>query len=527
MKKIILAVLSALFVTSPALAQDADSIVATTFTPYYKYRVQLTDKKHNNFSTRHPEAFLSQKSIERRKRQGLKVNETDLPITQQYVDGIKAVGVTVCNMSKWNNTVLVQTEDTTVVERLAQLPYVKAIRRVATYTSPRAESPINRFELIKEEEADSTDKVLSAEQQDSIVREMIKEKLSLVSAVAQWSSDSLGVIADYIMCTTKIRAADLASDKASDNNINADESVNEWGEGFTQIHLNKAERLHELGFRGKGMTIAIIDGGFYNADIIPMLKDTRVLGTRDFVETEGTGNIYGSQDHGMMVLSCIATNTPQQFVGTAPEAAFWLLRSEDNDTEQPVEEDNWCAAVEFADSVGVDLVNTSLGYSDFDNKDDNYAYYQLDGHHELCSNSASMLASKGIVFCCSAGNEADNRWKLISVPGDAEDVLTVGALNDKGKNTLFSSIGCVSDGRIKPDVMAMGEDCTVLGIDGKLTTASGTSFASPIMCGMVACYWQAHPQMTALEVVKAVRQLGDRHVHPDNVFGYGTPDFSK
>lgn len=526
MKKITLAILSALFVATPTIAQDIDS-VSTTFTPYYKYRVQLTDKKHNDFSTRHPEAFLSQKSIERRKRQGLKVNETDLPITQQYVDGLKAQGVKICNMSKWNNTVLVQTEDTTVVERLAQLPYVKAIRRVATYTSPRKVNHINRFERIKGEDADSTTKELSAAEQDSAVRDAIITNLSYVPSVSHWSKDSLGVVADYVMVTQKMSAAHRAADKEYMESIGAAEPISEYGEGFTQIHLNKAERLHELGFRGKGMTIAIIDGGFYNADIIPMLKDTRVLGTRDFVETEGIGNIYGSQDHGMMVLSCIATNTPQQFVGTAPEAAFWLLRSEDGDTEQPVEEDNWCAAVEFADSVGVDLVNTSLGYSDFDNKDDNYAYYQLDGHHELCSNSASMLASKGIVLCCSAGNEADNRWKLISVPGDAEDVLTVGALTDEGKNTLFSSIGCVSDGRVKPDVMAMGQDCTVLGTDGELTTASGTSFASPIMCGMVACYWQAHPQLTALQVVEAVRQLGDRHAHPDNVYGYGTPDFSK
>lgn len=526
MKKMTIAVLSAFFVAAPALAQDTDS-VTTAFTPYYKYRVQLTDKKHNAFSTRHPEAFLSQKSIERRKRQGLKVNDTDLPITQQYVDSLKAAGVKICNMSKWNNTVLVQTEDTTVVERLAQLPFVKAIRCVATYTSPRSVSPVNRFDLLKGEEADSTTKALTEAQKDSALRDVIIGSLSNVPSVSYWSKDSLGVVADYVMTTQRMRASDRAMTQELEDSLIDAEPVSEYGEGFTQIHLNNAEHLHELGFRGKGMTIAIIDGGFYNADIIPMLKDIRVLGTRDFVETEGTGNIYGSQDHGMMVLSCIATNTPQQFIGTAPEAAFWLLRSEDGDTEQPVEEDNWCAAVEFADSVGVDLVNTSLGYSDFDNKDDNYDYYQLDGHHELCSNSASMLASKGIVLCCSAGNEADNRWKLISVPGDAEDVLTVGALNNKGKNTLFSSIGCASDGRIKPDVMAMGEDCTVLATDGKLTTASGTSFASPIMCGMVACYWQAHPQLTALQVVEAVRQLGDRHAHPDNVFGYGTPDFSK
>ena len=229
----------------------------------------------------------------------------------------------------------------------------------------------------------------------------------------------------------------------------------------------------------------------------------------------------------MMVLSCIASNTPGTFVGTAPEASFWLLRSEDGDTEQPVEEDNWAAAVEFADSVGADVVNTSLGYSKYDNPADKIKYYEMDGHTCLASRTASMMASKGMVLCNSAGNEGDNQWKLISVPADADDVLTVGALTPEGNNTDFSSLGNSADGRIKPDVMAMGQDCTVLSTRGTLTTANGTSFASPIMCGAVTCYWQAHPTLTALEVVKAVRALGDNVNHPDNVYGYGTPDFSK
>jgi len=252
----------------------------------------------------------------------------------------------------------------------------------------------------------------------------------------------------------------------------------------------------------------------------------KILGTKDFAQQGG--NIYeATQDHGTMVLSCIGANQPGQFVGTAPEASFWLLRSEDGDTEQMVEEDNWAAAVEFADSVGADVINTSLGYSKFDSDDQTVRYWELDGHTRLCSNSASMLAQKGIVLCNSAGNEASKPWKLISCPADADDVLTVGAVNRKGVNTNFSSLGNASDGRVKPDVMALGLDATVIDDHGTITEANGTSFASPIMCGAVTCFWQANPKLTAKEVVERVRQLGDNREHPNNVFGWGIPDFSK
>lgn len=531
MKKSALAALAALLVAAPAVAQEAapDTSAAPAFTPTYKYRVVLTDKKHNEFSTRHPEQFLSQKSIERRRRQGLKIDQTDLPLTRQYVDGIKGLGLKVCNMSKWNNTLVVQTEDTTLMDKVSALSYVKGVRRVATYAKPRAPRNLTRRDLIPQgltAEA-SAQETTAAEQavSDSLRRARLGAYVALSlggAPTTEAGKDSLNTFLDLYM---KILNTEMAAEEETDS---AEETVaTPYGKGQTQIALNHGESLHERGFRGKGMTIAVIDGGFFNTDVIPLLQSVNLLGTRDFVEPDSGGNVYGAEVHGTMVLSCMAANTPGVFVGTAPDAAYWLLRSEDSESEQPVEEDNWAAAIEYADSVGVDLVNTSLGYSDFDNKADNYAYWQLDGHHEICSNSASLLASKGIVLCCSAGNEADNQWKLISVPADADDVLTVGALTSKGKNTLFSSLGHASDGRVKPDVMAMGQDCAVAGRDGRLTTASGTSFASPIMCGMVACYWQAHPQLTALQVVEAVRQLGDRYAHPDNIYGYGTPDFSK
>ncbi len=457
------------------MAQEAG---AQEFAPHYKYRVQLRDKKGTPYSVKRPEQFLSRKSIARRQRQRLKIDKTDLPVTPSYVEAIAGTGASVLLASKWNNTVLVQVEDTTLMERVAQLPCVGGVRKVAAYLSPTPPSRRDRFALIP-----------TAGPEPGLKEAGQDEECS------QPAQEEQPVRAPF------------------------------HGAGDEQIRQLGGTALHERGYRGKGMTIAVIDGGFYNADTIPMLRGARILGTKDFVAPGG--NVYEEQSHGMMVLSCMAANTPHVFVGTAPEASYWLLRSEDANSEQLVEEDYWAAAAEFADSVGADIINTSLGYSKFDNPADCVKYHELDGHARLVSNTASMIASKGIVLCNSAGNEGNKTWKLISCPADADDVLTVGAVDSTGKNTLFSSIGHSADGRIKPDVMARGGDATVLDITGAVSFANGTSFASPILCGMVACYWQAHPELTAIEVVRAVRQLGDNTAHPDNVFGYGIPDFGK
>ena len=223
----------------------------------------------------------------------------------------------------------------------------------------------------------------------------------------------------------------------------------------------------------------------------------------------------------------MAMNRPEVMVGTAPEASYWLLRSEDDYSEHLVEQDQWAAAVEFADSVGVDVINTSLGYYTFDDASKNYTYRQLDGHYALMSRQASRIADKGMVLVCSAGNSGDDSWKKITPPADAENVLTVGAVNKEGVLATFSSVGNTADNRIKPDVVTVGYKADVIGTDGNLTTANGTSFASPILCGMVACLWQACPTLTAKQVIELVRHSGDRADWPDNIYGYGVPDMWK
>ena len=421
-----------------------------------KYRIYLSDKNYTTYRLDQPQAFLSQRAIDRRVKQHLAIDSTDLPVNPFYIQQIRQKGVEVVNCSKWNNTVLVQTRDEALMEHVSTLPFVVKMRKV-------------------------------------------------------W------VEPDSIPARNKDRKKQINKD--------VEKTEHYYGDGFRQIAIHNGDSLHQAGFQGQGMQIAVIDAGFYNADVIPMLKKVNLLGTHDFVNPHS--DIYEENSHGMMVLSCMAANQPKVLVGTAPEASYWLLRSEDNDTEQPVEEDYWAAAVEFADSVGVDVLNTSLGYHEFDNKMDNYRYRDLDGHVSLMSNTASMIADKGMVLVCSAGNSGSKTWKKITPPGDAENVITVGAMNRDLVNANFSSLGDTSDGRVKPDVMAVGVYSAVSGVDGQPSHANGTSFASPTFCGLVACFWQSCPHLTAKEVIQAIIRSADRLDYPDNVFGYGIADVWK
>ena len=422
----------------------------------YKYRVNFRDKAETTYALDKPSAYLSERALERRMKQGLPVDSTDIPVCRSYIDMLVGKGAQLVSKSKWNNTVVVQVSDTSVIDKVAALPFVTAVRKV--WTAP-----------------------------DSIPARNANRKKEVTNRVTK--------------------------------------SNNYYGDAWRQIAVHHGDSLHAAGFRGKGMQIAVIDAGFYNADEISVFKGMDLLGTRDFVNSHS--DIYAENYHGMKVLSCMAANKPNVLVGTAPEASYWLLRSEDDDTEQPVEEDYWAEALEFADSVGVDVLNTSLGYYAFDDKSKNYKYRDLDGHHALMSRQASLIADKGMVLVCSAGNSGMGSWKKITPPGDADNVLTVGAVDKKAVLAPFSSIGNTADGRVKPDVVAVGAGSDVIRTDGNQGRANGTSFSSPIMCGMVACLWQACPKLTAKELVELVRQAGDRAAFPDNIYGYGVPDMWK
>lgn len=296
-----------------------------------------------------------------------------------------------------------------------------------------------------------------------------------------------------------------------------------YGTAATQIGRCGGDKLHAAGFRGRGIWIAVTDAGFHNADRMEAMRQVRVEGTRDFVVPPS--DLFAESAHGLSVLSCMAACEPGRMVGTAPEASYWLLRTEDEASETPVEQDYWAEAVEFADSVGVDVVCSSLGYNVFDDAVWNYAYRQLDGRHALMSRQASRMADKGMVLVCSAGNAGQGTWKKITIPADAHDVLAVGAVDEQGVLAPFSSIGNTADGRVKPDVVAVGKPAAVIRADGTCGWADGTSFAAPVVCGLVACLWQALPSLTARELIDRVREAGHQAACPDNIYGYGEPDF--
>lgn len=423
------------------------------------FRLYLRDKdlSRTPYSIERPSEFLSARSIKRRNRQGLKVDETDLPISPFYIKAVADEGIEIVGKSKWNNTLLVRIHKEKELRKLDGLDFIAKMTKV--FASPDSISERTRSSVRKE--------------------------------------------------------------------------LNSWGEGIgvygaadAQISSLGGKKLHAANFRGNGVMIAVFDGGFMNVDKIPALHGIKLAGLKDFVVPK-SNNIFTEMEHGTMVLSTMATNEPNYYVGVAPEAQYLLVRCEDERTESPAEEDYWAEAAEYADSCGVDVISSSLGYHAFDDSSMNHQYWEQDGHTALISRTASMCADKGIVCVNSAGNDGMGSWKKINFPADADNILTVGSVNDHGVNAAFSAVGPTADGRIKPDVMAFGSPTSVITGRGSIINDNGTSFSAPLIAGMVACLWQALPNKTAKQIIKLVRLAGNNQQHPDNVFGYGVPDFWK
>ena len=298
-----------------------------------------------------------------------------------------------------------------------------------------------------------------------------------------------------------------------------------YGYALGQIKLLNGLKLHRAGFRGQGMRVAVIDAGFLNADRMRVFDSLRLLGTYNVVSPGQS--VFAEDEHGTKVLSCLAANAPGWMVGTAPEASYWLIKSEDSRSEYPIEEDYYVAALEFADSVGVAVVSSSLGYYTFDDDSLSYTQADLDGHTAFISRAAHRAAEKGLLLFSSAGNEGNSTWKKITFPADTEGILTVGSMTSQKERSRFSSKGLTADGRIKPDLVALGSgSCVVVG-SGEISYGSGTSFATPILAGMGICLWQALPQLSPQELIDLLRQSGSQAERPDAELGYGLPNLYK
>lgn len=292
-----------------------------------------------------------------------------------------------------------------------------------------------------------------------------------------------------------------------------------------QINLEAIQQ--NLGYeldiiRGEGMLIAVLDAGFVGANSVNINDNLNILTTRNFVE--GGTDVYQGSSHGFSVLSTMATFQPDFYVGTAPEATYALIKTEKELSETPEEMFNWIAGAEFADSIGADIINSSLGYSTFDDPADDYTVDDLDGRTSIISLGALAAARTGMLVVTSAGNAGGSAWDKITFPADADSVLTVGSVNQYGMASAFSSRGYTVDGRVKPNVCARGEGAYVFRPDGQLAWANGTSFSSPIMAGAAACLWQTQPNATAQQIIKAL-ETSASHYYSHNIrIGYGIPN---
>jgi serine protease AprX len=424
-----------------------------------KYWVQFTDKDNTPFSVAAPEQFLSQRSIDRRQRQQIAIDQSDLPVDPDYIAQVRNAGAEVLNVSKWFNSVTVRITDPSVLQQVLQLPFVLSHRPVGRYESPSKD----------------------------------------------WTKGF------------------VESDKA-DAELPTDA---DYGTALNQIAMLNGLPLHRQGQMGQGMLIAVLDAGFNGADQLSVFdslrQSGRIIATRDFVERNG--NVYGHSTHGMAVLSTMAAYWPGVMIGTAPKASYLLLRTEDVASEFPIEEHNWVAGAEFADSVGADVLNTSLGYTDFDDPAYNYTYADMDGRTTMSALGSVMAARKGMLVVTSAGNMGNNAWQYISTPADADSVLAIGAVTPDRLGASFSSIGPSADGRVKPNVCAQGQQAVVANLSGGVGPSNGTSFAGPILAGMATCLWQGQPDASNMQVYDAIQRSADLFQAPTPKLGHGIPDF--
>lgn len=302
-----------------------------------------------------------------------------------------------------------------------------------------------------------------------------------------------------------------------------------YGASDNQITMLNGNALHQQNYTGSGKIIAVLDGGFPGVNTIQTFKrlrdNNKILGGYDFVNRDD--NFYSGGTHGTYVLSSMGGYKENALVGTAPDASYYLFITEDNSYENPVEESFWVEAAEKADSLGVDIITTSLGYfGDHTNPAYNHTYEEMSGDATFISKGANIAFSRGMIVVASAGNEGDTAEPHIGSPADAFSVIAVGAVTAKKLRAEFSSIGPSYDGRIKPDVMAQGQSTVLSDEGGNVVTSNGTSFSGPIIAGMTACLWQAYPNKTNQQIKEMILAAGDRYKTPTNQYGYGIPDFN-
>ena len=424
-----------------------------------RYFIYLNDKASSSFSISSPEKFLSQRSIDRRKKQNIPVNSLDFPVNNNYLSQIKGFGAKIIGTSKWLNAVLVE-------------------------CTPEAIGNVSKQSFVKSVDG---------------------------------NQDIRGG-----------RISNLETQNATIDKFGSYEEFN-YGNSINQIQQLGVDEMHKNNFTGKGILVAVFDAGFDKANTMDAFKhlfsNKKIIKTYDFVSNDTT--VYKSHWHGTAALSCIGAKLSGQLVGTAPDADFALYRTEDVDSETRIEEVYWLFAAENADSLGVDVINSSLGYYSFDNPATNYKFEDLNGDKSISARAADFAVARGIIVVNSVGNEGNNSWNHIVTPADADSVIAVGAVDFNGNTVGFSSPGPNAKNTLKPEVSARGSQTVVAISNSNASTSSGTSFSAPLIAGMVASLKQQFPEYSAMKIRELLIKSASKYETPDNKIGHGIPSYKK
>lgn len=440
------------------------SFAGTADTGYteHQYFIFFKDKKFSYSKEAGVASHFSAASIERRKRQNIAFDEYDEPVSDMYLDNMRKDGVNIRYVSRWLNGALVGVREKEIANRQKLRFYVEKVVYVGE---------IKRNPGLSENE----------KLNDDFEKLKISKPYKDIYGDSRYQNEMLGTVI-----------------------------------------------LHQKGYTGKGVNIAVLDAGFFKANRLPAFdkafNDGRIKFSYDFVDDEK--DVYDDDDHGLHVLSCMAAYSPGKMIGTAPDANYFLFRTEIAATESLLEEINWVIAAEMADSLGIDIINSSLGYTTFDDKRMDHTHADLDGKSTFISKGASIAASRGILVVNAAGNDGNDKWRKIGVPADVETVLSVGAVDEFGIIAPFSSAGPTATGKIKPDVCALGYLTTVASSYGTFYPGNGTSYAAPLLCGGIACLYQASKNVSPQKMLYAVQKSGDKCLSPDSLYGYGVPNLN-
>lgn len=436
--------------------------------PQYGFRISFTDKGGTTHSLSNPLTYLSQRAVDRRTVQNIAIDSTDLPVSGNYMDSVLTLtGGKLHMTSKWLNYTVILLNDSAKILTLQSKPFIKSIEYMAFY-------PAGLHKPAK-------------------------------TTLPTGGTSTFNI-------PLKTTGSGLY-----------------YGDSYNQSALVCGDYLHDIGWKGEGKLIAVLDEGFADVNTAPAF-DSMVTGGRlvdQYNFGDASTNVFANGLHGTTALSTMAGNLPGTYVGSAPYAEYALYTTEIRGSEQPLEMDNIMAAAERADSLGADIITTSLGYNEFNAPDPSYSlmYADIDGKTTIAAKAANIASSKGILFVASAGNEGGGTWNFILTPGDADSAMTIGSVGLDKAPAGNSGYGPNAAGQIKPDVCMVGQPASVMRNGPNPSFSSGTSWATPQLAGWAACLMQASGNFTPYEVRTAIQKSANFYNNPGNQLGYGVPNF--